>query len=61
VHVVEDRTRLTKGVFVVPAHHHVEIRDEEIRLIDSSSGRPQPSIDRLMQSAADKFMRACLP
>jgi two-component system, chemotaxis family, CheB/CheR fusion protein len=60
VHVVEDRTRLAKGVFVVPAHHHVEIRDEEIRLIDSSSGRPQPSIDRLMQSAADKFHEGLL-
>lgn len=55
VHLVENRTRLNKGIFVVPAHHHVEINEHEIRLINSSSSRPQPSIDRLMQSAADTF------
>ncbi len=57
VRTVTEHAPLEAGVvFVVPANRHVNITDSEIELSeDSSSKRPMPSIDRLMQTAAAVF------
>ncbi len=56
VRMVKDREPLRAGtVYVVPAHWHVSISDQEIALRRGGEGRPQPSIDLLLTSAAESF------
>ncbi len=57
VRTVVDRERLERGVvYVVPADRHVEITDHEVRVIsDSGRARPMPSVDWLLETAANSF------
>jgi len=56
VRTVTDHEPLEAGVvFVVPANHHVNISDSEIELAEDGAGRPMPSVDRLMESAAGVY------
>lgn len=54
VRTVTDHEPLEAGVvFVVPANRHVNVTDFEIDLKVDSAGRPKPSIDLLLSSAAE--------
>ncbi|HET7480436.1 MAG TPA: CheR family methyltransferase [Rubrobacteraceae bacterium] len=54
VRTVTDHEPLEAGVvFVVPANRHVNVTDSEIDLRVDPSGRPKPSIDLLLGSAAE--------
>ena len=56
VRTVSDKEPLEAGVvFVVPSNWHVSITDSEIWLQVDSAGRPKPSVDLLMSSAAEVF------
>src|SRR5262249_14035680 len=56
VRTVTDRATLETGViYVVPANRHVEVTDHEVSLLEDADGRPMPSIDRLLSSAAHIF------
>ena len=57
VQTVHDRERLKNGiVYVVPADRHVEISDHTVNVhSEPGRGRPAPSIDLLLASAADVF------
>ena len=54
---VIDREMLGRGViYVVPADRNVEITGHEVRVTgDTNRGRPKPSIDRLLDTAATSF------
>ena len=54
VRTVTDHEQLESGVvFVVPANRHVNVTGTEIDLRVDSHGRPKPSIDLLLGSAAE--------
>jgi two-component system, chemotaxis family, CheB/CheR fusion protein len=57
VRTVRDREQLQNGiVYVVPADHHVEIRDHVVSIqAETGRSRPLPSIDRLLASAAESY------
>jgi two-component system, chemotaxis family, CheB/CheR fusion protein len=57
VRTVENREELQPGViYVVPADHNVEIGDHVVTLqSEAGRARPSPSIDRLLESAADAY------
>jgi two-component system, chemotaxis family, CheB/CheR fusion protein len=57
VRTVHDREPLQDGmVYVVPADRHVEIADHVLHVnAESRRGRPSPSIDLLLASAAEAF------
>ena len=56
VRTVTEHEPLEAGViFVVPADRHVNITDSQIDLSIDSAGRPKPSVDLLMSSAAEAF------
>jgi two-component system, chemotaxis family, CheB/CheR fusion protein len=56
VQTVTDHEPLQDGVvFVVPANRHVNITDSEIGLSEDSAGRPMPSVDLLLSSAAEVY------
>jgi two-component system CheB/CheR fusion protein len=42
-------------IYVVPANRHVIIQDSSVRLESDSDGRPIPSVDRLLSSAAKAY------
>ena len=42
-------------VYLVPADHHVVITDHVVEARSARGGRPSPSIDRLLATAADTF------
>ncbi len=49
-------TPLKNGtIYVVPANRHVMIQDSTVRLEGDSDGRPIPSVDRLLSSAAKAY------
>ncbi|PWT88102.1 MAG: hypothetical protein C5B55_13675 [Blastocatellia bacterium] len=51
-----DPTPLENGkIFVVPANRHVMIVDGHIRLEAETDGRPRPSVDKLLSSAAESY------
>src|SRR5437763_1691678 len=55
VRTVTNHEQLEAGIiYVVPADHHVEITDHSVR-IQTGRARPSPSIDRLLDSAAEAF------
>ncbi len=50
---VTDQTPLQAGtIYVVPPNHHVEITDHDLTVLPHIAGRPKPSIDLLLISAA---------
>ena len=56
VRTVADKEPLDAGVvFVVPANRHVSITNSEIGLQVDSAGRPKPSVDLLMSTAAEVY------
>ena len=56
VRTVVDHEHLEAGViYVVPANQHVRISDSELGLQTDDHGRPKPSIDLLLSSAAEVF------
>jgi two-component system CheB/CheR fusion protein len=42
-------------VYVVPSNRHVEITDHAVSVAEDAPGRPKPSIDLLLASAAAAF------
>jgi len=53
---IEDRMPLEAAtVYIVPPNRHVSISDHEIRLDSDHTGRPKPSVDRLLESASEVF------
>lgn len=56
VRTISDNEPLKPGViFVVPANKHVDITDSHIGMMNESRGRPKPSVDLLLGSAAEVF------
>lgn len=59
VRIVEDREVLERGViYVIPADHHVEISGHEVQVATGAGadrGRPMPSVNLLLESAAEAF------
>ncbi|WP_047866475.1 chemotaxis protein CheB [Rubrobacter aplysinae] len=56
VETVQDHTPLSAGtVFVVPADRHANVTDREIEVHEDGHGRPKPSIDLLLTSAAEVY------
>ncbi len=56
VRTVSDDEPLEAGVvFVVPANQHINITDSHIGMQSESHGRPKPSVDLLLGSAAEIF------
>ena len=56
VELVERETSLRPGtVYVVPADRHVVISDSHVEPRPGGADRPVPSIDRLLESAAEAF------
>src|SRR5437588_3867032 len=55
--VVNDRAKLEQGkVYVVPANRHVKIQDGEVYVEgDHHEGRPRPSVDLLLSTAAKSY------
>ena len=56
VRTVSDNEPLEAGVvFVVPSNQHVNITDSHIGMQSDTAGRPKPSIDLLLGSAAEVY------
>lgn len=57
VKTVHDQEQLQNGVvYVVPSDRHVEITDHQVNVLtEPRRGRPAPSVDLLLASAADVF------
>jgi two-component system CheB/CheR fusion protein len=54
--VVNDRAQMEQGkVYVVPANRHVKIQDGEVYVEGDHEGRPRPSVDLLLSSAAKAY------
>jgi len=53
---VHDHEHLKPGtVYVVPSNYHVQITDHDIHLLPLGPGRPKPSVDLLLNSAAEIY------
>lgn len=53
---VHEHEALQAGtVYVVPANHHIAVTDQDITLQPHGPGRPKPSIDLLLSSAAEVY------
>ena len=53
---VERQELLKPGtIYVVPSNHHVEITDHDVTLLPDGDGRPTPSINLLLTSAAEVY------
>lgn len=53
---VEDHASLRPGtIYVVPSNNHIEITDHDVTVLPEGPGRPKPSIDLLLSSAAAIF------
>ena len=56
VHVITTHTKLEAGViYVVPANRHVSITDGYVDVQEDHLGRPKPSVDLLLSSAAKAY------
>jgi two-component system CheB/CheR fusion protein len=54
--VVNDRVRMEPGkIYVVPANRHVKIFDGEVYVEGDHEGRPRPSVDLLLSTAAKSY------
>lgn len=53
---VEREELLKPGtIYVVPSNHHVEITDHDVKLLPDGDGRPTPSVNLLLSSAAEVY------
>ena len=53
---VENQELLKPGtIYVVPSNHHVAITDHDVTLLPDGDGRPTPSINLLLSSAAETY------
>ncbi|GAC1549239.1 MAG: hypothetical protein NVS2B7_25280 [Herpetosiphon sp.] len=53
---VQNHSPLERGtVYVIPANNHVEITDHDMTVLTDGPGRPKPSVDMLLTSAASIF------
>jgi two-component system CheB/CheR fusion protein len=53
---VADHAPLHPGtVYVVPSNNHIEITDHDVTVLPEGPGRPKPSVDLLLSSAAAVF------
>ena len=56
VHVIEAHTQLRAGeIYVVPENRHVTLNDGYIEMQEDHLGRPKPSLDLLLTSAARAY------
>lgn len=56
VRTVQNLETLEPGtIYVVPANRHVELTDHSLALHENGRGRPKPSIDLLLSTAAEVF------
>jgi two-component system, chemotaxis family, CheB/CheR fusion protein len=56
VQVVDSTKKLEPGtIFVVPSNHHVLIQDGHVEVPVDHQGRPKPSVDRLLSTAAASY------
>src|SRR3712207_4792620 len=56
VNVITDSTSLAPGqIYVVPSNRHVAIRQGQVTLEDDHAGRPRPSVDLLLATAAAEY------
>lgn len=56
VHVIEAHTPLRAGeIYVVPENRHVTLNDGYVEAQEDHLGRPKPSLDRLLTSAAHTY------
>ncbi|HEX6512081.1 MAG TPA: chemotaxis protein CheB, partial [Chloroflexota bacterium] len=56
IQTVTEHETLTGGtVYVVPADRHVRITDHALELSQDTTGRPKPSVDLLLSTAANVF------
>jgi two-component system, chemotaxis family, CheB/CheR fusion protein len=54
--LIQDRMPLEPGtVYIVPPDRHVSVSDHEIRLEGDNAARPKPSVDRLLETAAEVY------
>ncbi len=54
--VVEEREVLQHGtIYVVPSNHHIAITEHDVSVLPDVDGRPKPSIDLLLSSAAEVY------
>lgn len=54
--VVNDRVRMEPGsIYVVPSNRHVKISDGEVYVEGDHEGRPRPSVDLLLSTAAQSY------
>lgn len=53
---VQDHAPLQPGtIYVVPSNNHIEITDHDVTVLPDGPGRPKPSVDLLLNSAAAIF------
>lgn len=53
---VQDHAPLHRGtIYVVPSNNHIEITDHDVTVLPEGPGRPKPSVDLLLSSAARIF------
>ncbi len=53
---VQDHVPLHQGtIYVVPSNNHIEITDHDVTVLPDGPGRPKPSVDLLLSSAARTF------
>src|SRR5690348_17309778 len=56
VETVTSNSKLTPGkIYVVPSNRHVSITDGHVELQEDGTGRPAPSVDRLLSTAAANY------
>src|SRR5947199_2708332 len=56
VELVTQISRLRSGsIYVVPANHHVVIKDHQVEIQENRLKRPRPSVDTLLSTAALAF------
>ena len=54
--IVQDRESLQPStIYVVPANRHIEVNDHQVTLLSDGGGRPVPSIDLLLSTAAKAY------
>lgn len=56
VDLVQGRSTLAPGsIYVVPSNYHVAIQDGHVEILLDHQGRPKPSIDKLLSTAAEAY------
>ncbi len=56
VEIVTEKSKLERGkIYVVPSNHHVVLSDGFVSLEEDHKGRPRPSVDLLLSTAAATY------